>query len=69
MSKNLSSKYYQENKERLQKTAWERYQSLSKEEKKSVNMVASDTNISQKMKKKLVEYRKKYYKMIKNALL
>ena len=35
MSKNLSSKYYQENKERLQKTAWERYQSLSREEKKA----------------------------------
>ena len=33
MSKNLSAKYYQENKERLQKRACERYQSLSKEEK------------------------------------
>ena len=33
MSKNLSAKYYQEYKERLQKKARERYQNLSKEEK------------------------------------
>ena len=32
MSKNLSAKYYQENKERLQRKAPERYQKLSKEE-------------------------------------
>ena len=32
-SKNLSAKYYQENEERLEKKARERYQSLSKEEK------------------------------------
>ena len=31
MSKTLSSKYFQENKERLQKEARERYQNLSKE--------------------------------------
>ena len=34
MSKNLSAKYYQENKERLQKKERERYQNLSKQEKK-----------------------------------
>ena len=33
MLKNLSTKYYQENKERLQKKGCEKYQSLSKEEK------------------------------------
>ena len=33
MSKKLLAKYYQENKERLQKEAHERYQNLSKEEK------------------------------------
>ena len=33
MPKNLSAKYYQENKERLQKKALERCQSISKEEK------------------------------------
>ena len=32
MSKNLSAKYYQENKKRLKKLAPERYQNLSKEE-------------------------------------
>ena len=33
LSKNSSPKYYQKNKERLQKMARERYQNLSKEEK------------------------------------
>ena len=33
MSKNSSTKYYQDNKERLQKKDRERYQSLSKEGK------------------------------------
>ena len=33
MPKNLSAKYYQENKERLQIKARERYQNISKEEK------------------------------------
>ena len=56
MPKNLSSKFYQENKERLQKKkkkARERYQTLYKEEKeKSNNMVVSVTKISQKIKSK-----------------
>ena len=33
ISKNLLAKYYKENKEKIQKKARERYQSLSKEEK------------------------------------
>ena len=33
MSKNLSAKHYQENKERLQKISRERYQNPSKKEK------------------------------------
>ena len=33
ISKNLSAKYHQENKERLQKKPCEKYQSFSKEEK------------------------------------
>ena len=33
MSKTLSAKYHQENKERLQQRACERYQNLSNEEK------------------------------------
>ena len=49
MYKNLSAKYYQENKERIKKKARERYQNLSKEEtEKSSNMVVNVTNISQK---------------------
>ena len=53
MYKLLSAKYYQENKERLQKKALERYQNLSKEEKeKNHNMVVKVTKISQKMKKR-----------------
>ena len=34
MFKNLSVKYYQENKRRLQKKVHERYQNLSKEKKR-----------------------------------
>ena len=50
MSKDLSAKYYQDNKER-QKKSCERCQSLSKEEKdKSSNMALNDIKIW-KMKK------------------
>ena len=47
MSKNLSAKYYQENKARLQKKPRKRYWDLSKDEKeKSKNMVVNFTKIS-----------------------
>ena len=50
--KYLSVKHYQENKERLQKKARERYQNLSIEEKeKSDNMIVNITKISQTIKK------------------
>ena len=53
MSKDSSAKYYQNNKEKLQKKSRERYQSLSIEEKKeSDNMVVNDTKIYPKMKNK-----------------
>ena len=54
MSKDSPAKYYQNNKERLQKKAHERYQSLSKEKKKKNdnNMVVNDTRTYQKMKVK-----------------
>ena len=69
MSKNLSATYYQENKERLQKRARERYENLSKEKKSNI-MVVNVTKISQKIKKdKLVEYRKKYCRMRKHTFL
>ena len=76
MSKNLSAKYYQENKERLQKKARERYQNLSKEEKeKSDNMVMNVTKISQKMKKinwlsiekNIIEWEKMLYYIYKKV--
>ena len=53
MSKTLSAKYYQENKnnKRLQKQARKRHQNLSKEEKeKSSTMVRTVTRISQRTK-------------------
>ena len=51
MSKNLSAKYYQENKERLQKKARERYKNFSKEEnEKSYNMKV--TEVCWRMKNK-----------------
>ena len=52
------------------KKARKRYKSLSKEENlKTNNMVENATKISQKIKKKLVEYRKRYYRMRKTVLL
>ena len=51
-AKNLSAKYYQENKERIKK-AHERYQILCKEEKQNSNiMVVNVTKIFQNMKNK-----------------
>ena len=63
MSKNFSAKYYQENKERLQKKACERYQNLSKEEKEKKEQYGCEPykNLVDDEKQKLVEYRKKYY--------
>ena len=53
MFKDSSAKYYHDNKEKLQKKALERYQSLSKEEKeKSNNMGMNNIKISLKMKNK-----------------
>ena len=71
MCKTLSAKYYQENKERLQKKPCERYQNLPKEEKAKKQQYDRECykNLSEDEKQKLVEYRKKYYRMRKNALL
>ena len=53
MSKSLSAKRYQENKERLQIKARERYQNLSKEEKEIIdNMVVNVKKISLETKNK-----------------
>ena len=61
MPKNLSAKYYQENKESLQKKARERHRNLSKEEKEKKQQYGCEryTNLSEEEKQKLVEYRKK----------
>ena len=60
MSKDSSAKYFQNNKESLQKKARERYQSLSqKEKKKSNNMVVNYTKIYEKMKNKSLWVQKK----------
>ena len=60
MFKNLSAKYYQENKERLQEKACERYQNLSKEKKEKKRQYGHDhyKNCLQVEKQKLVEYKK-----------
>ena len=67
MYKTLSAKYYQENKERLQKKACKRYQNLSKEqkEKKWQHGCKRYKNLSEDKKQKLVEYRKKYHRITK----
>ena len=67
MSKNLSAKFYQENKERPQKNVREKYQNLSKEEKENKRQYCRGRykNLSGYEKQKLDEYRKKYYKMRK----
>ena len=69
MSKTLSAKYCQENKERLQRKACEKYQNISKEEKEKIQQDGHERykNFSEDEKQKLVEYRKKYYRMRKNA--
>ena len=53
ISKNLLAKYYQENKERIQKLLAKDIKIfLKKKKKKSRNMIANVTKGSQKMKKK-----------------
>ena len=67
MSKTLSAKHYQKNKERLKKKAHKRYQSLSKEEKEKKRQYVCECykNLLEDEKQMLVEYRKRYYRMRK----
>ena len=62
MSKDLSAKYYQNNKKRLQKKFREKYWSLSKEEKERKWQYWRERNIdiSEDEKQELAEHRKKY---------
>ena len=64
ISKTLSAKYYEENKERLQKKARERYQNLSREEKEKKQQYVRECykNLSKDEKDE------KNYKMRKNTL-
>ena len=64
MAKNVSTKYYQENKEILKK-AREIYQNISKEEEDKKQQYGCERykSLSKDEKRKLVEYRRK------NALL
>ena len=53
MSKDSSTKYYHDNKERLERKARERCQSISKEVKeKRKDIVVNDTKIHKSMKNK-----------------
>ena len=71
MSKKLSAKYYQENKERLHKKACEKYQNLFKDEKEKERQYSCESykNLSEDEKNKLFDYRKKYYKMKKKRFI
>ena len=69
MSKSLSSKYHQENQERLQKKARKRYQNISNEKKEKATIWSwTLQKFLRKQENKLVEYRKEY-RMRKNTLL
>ena len=69
MSKDSSAKYYQNNKERLQKKVCERYPSFSKEEKKKATIRSwRIQNLTEEEKQRLVEHRKQHYKM-RNIIL
>ena len=66
MSKILSAKYCQENKKKTTKNAPKRYQNLSKEEKEKYQLHGNSCkNLSEDEKQKLVEDRKKSYRMKK----
>ena len=64
ISKTLPAKYYEKNKERLQKKARERYQNLSREEKEKKRQYVRECykNLSKDEKDE------KNYKMRKNTL-
>ena len=52
MSKDLSAKYYQDKKERLQKNLLNNMEIFPKKETKSISMVMNNIEISQKMNNK-----------------
>ena len=62
ISKNLSAKYYQENKKRLQKKACERYQNRYNEKKEEKQQYGRERYkiLSEDEKQKLIAYRKNF---------
>ena len=70
MFETLSARYYQENKERLEKSLRKISKFFRRRKKKRQYVIVNVIKISQKMnKQKLVEFRKKYYRMRKNTFL
>ena len=71
MSKILSAKYYQENKEKLEIKAHEGYQNLSKEEKEEKQQYGREChkNLSQDEKQKFFGYSKTYCNYKKSILI
>ena len=63
MFKNLSGKYYQENKERLQKKLVKNIKIFLKKKKKKKQQCGRERykSLSEDQKNKLVGYRKQYY--------
>ena len=70
MFKKLSAKYYQVNEKRLQKKLVKDIKIFLKKIKKKKQQCGCEQykNLPENEKQKLVEYRKKHYRMIKNAL-
>ena len=70
MFETLSARYYQENKERLEKSLRKISKFFQRRKKKRQYVIVNVIKISQKMnKQKLVEFRKKNYRMRKNTFL
>ena len=70
ISKDSSAKYYQNNKEILQKKLVKDIKVFIKKKKKKQQYGCKGyKNLSEDEKQKLLEYRKNYYKMRKKALL
>ena len=69
MSKHSLTKFYWDKKKSLQKKTRDSNHSLSKEEKNQQYRRQWYKNVPKNDKQKLVENRKKYYKMLKNASL
>ena len=65
MSKDSCARYYEKNKEEIQKKSRERYQILSEEERNRKRQYGRERckNLSEDEKQRLVEHRKRYYEM------